>query len=98
MRPGVSKQIEFALLPIELPESTVRPSMRAGAGLETRDRESGVLQLFGQMCRGSLAGAAAGNTRSGTNMNTAAHERAGSDHDRASRKATPLQSLDAVHL
>jgi hypothetical protein len=31
-------------------------------------------------------------------MNTAAHERAGSDHDRASRKATPLQSLDAVHL
>ena len=99
MGPGVSKHIELALLSFELPEidgSAV--DARWGARLEARDGQSGVLQLFGQVCRRSLASAAARNTRSGTNVNTAAQKRACSDHDRASREATPLQSLNAAHL
>src|ERR1700686_5467682 len=98
MGPRVVELIDLAFLALQLGEIDGAPvDARGSSGLEAGNGQSGLFQLFGEMCCRALTGTTAGEPGFGANMDSSAKESAGSDDDRACPKASSFKGLDAEH-
>src|SRR5665647_1450775 len=98
MRPRIIELIDLALLPFHSREihSTAIDS-RWSSGLETRYFKPGVLQLFGQMCRGRFTSSSACDVGVGADVDPAVQKGSGCDDDTTRGERTAFESLDAGH-
>jgi hypothetical protein len=96
MTPPVGELFELAVLRLErrvVHRATV--DARRRPRLEAADLQARALELFGEVCRRGLTGAAAGDLSVGADVDAAPPEGAGREDDRARAKPPSLDRLEA---